>query len=322
MHDHITGATAHIAIGNSIPAFERRSEFAHWNRYAAVNDEFIDVHMSADAARAAGQPDVFGMGNLRVAYVHNALHDWLGDAGDISMFQCQFRALNFLGDTLRATASVTAESMVDGQRVIDFAIGVVNQNGDETMPGQARVVLFDDEGPRMPAPEAPRAITRRRTGVHLDEATLDHLGRPLEVLHSLPVDANDIRRWAQAVYYPAAAPPEFTDIDLAAKGAWGGMVAPRDFNAYAWNPDYHPEAYPWMRGMGTEAGGRGLNGGQCSWYFAPIRVGDVIASEVTLIDAFERDGRLGTMMFLVDEARWTNQRGELVRIGQRTSIYY
>ena len=48
----------------------------------------------------------------------------------------------------------------------------------------------------------------------------------------------------------------------------------------------------------------------------------MIASEVTLIDAFERDGRLGTMMFLVDEARWTNQRGELVRIGQRTSIYY
>jgi hypothetical protein len=28
------------------------------------------------------------------------------------------------------------------------------------------------------------------------------------------------------------------------------------------------------------------------------------------------------MMFLIDEARWTNQRGELVRLGQRTTIYY
>jgi len=27
-------------------------------------------------------------------------------------------------------------------------------------------------------------------------------------------------------------------------------------------------------------------------------------------------------MFLVDESRWTNQHGALVRIGIRTSIYY
>jgi len=77
-----------------------------------------------------------------------------------------------------------------------------------------------------------------------------------------------------------------------------------------------------MRGMGVEPGYRGLNGGQCSWYFSPMRVGDVVSATVTLVDAFEREGRLGAMMFLVDEARWTNQRGELVRIGQRTSIYY
>ncbi len=315
MYDHIT-------IGDTIPAFERRSEFAHWNRYAAVNDEFIDVHMSAEAARAAGQPDVFAMGNLRVAYVHNALHDWLGGAGDISMFRCQFRALNFLGDTLRTLVRVTAKAVVAGTPTIDLEIGVVNQSGDETMPGAARVVLFGEGGPRMPDPEPRTAHVHPTVGVHLDEATIDCLDRPLAMLRSLPVDANDIRRWAQAVYHPEPAPADFFDLAVAAAGVWGGLVAPRDFNPYAWHPAYHPEAYPWMRGMGTEPGRRGLNGGQCSWYFAPIRLGDVIASEVTLVDAFEREGRLGTMMFLVDEARWTNQRGELVRIGQRTTIYY
>jgi hypothetical protein len=60
-----------IEPGDHVPALERTTVFAHWNRYAAVNDEFIDVHMSTDAAQAAGQPDVFGMGNLRVAYVHS-----------------------------------------------------------------------------------------------------------------------------------------------------------------------------------------------------------------------------------------------------------
>ena len=98
-------------------------------------------------------------------------------------------------------------------------------------------------------------------------------------------------------------------------------MAPRDFNPYAWHPDFHPEAYPWMRGMGTEPGTRGLNGGQRSWYGAPIRVGDVITQQVTLVDAYEKVGKVGPMMFLVDESRWTNQRGETVKVGHRTTIY-
>ena len=34
------------------------------------------------------------MGNLRIAYLHNLLADWLGDDGDIVDFRCEFRGLN------------------------------------------------------------------------------------------------------------------------------------------------------------------------------------------------------------------------------------
>ena len=30
-----------IREGDTLPVFERTTSFAHWNRYAAVNDEFI-----------------------------------------------------------------------------------------------------------------------------------------------------------------------------------------------------------------------------------------------------------------------------------------
>lgn len=49
---------------------------------------------------------------------------------------------------------------------------------------------------------------------------------------------------------------------------------------------------------------------------------NVITSVSTLVDAYEREGRLGTMLFLVSESRWVNQRDELVRIGAMTLIYY
>jgi hypothetical protein len=200
-------------------------------------------------------------------------------------------------------------------------MGVRNQNDEETTPATAEVVWFDGT-PVMPAPPSPVIATDRTPGVYLDSETIGWLGRPLPVLESLPVDANDIRRWAQAIWYPDSPPADQFDVTVAAEGPWGGLVAPRDFNPYAWHPDFHPEAYPWMRGMGTEPGRRGLNGGQRTWYGAPIRPGDVISSHVTLIDTYEKEGRIGTMLFLVDQARWTNQRGELVRVSERTTIYH
>jgi acyl dehydratase len=310
-----------VAIGDELQPFERTTGFGNWNRYAAVNDEFIDVHMSADAARAAGQPDVFGMGNLRIAYVHALLRQWLGPHGDVSQFSCQFRGFNFLGDRLRAHATVTGLIRRDDLDVVQLKVGVTNQRGEETMPGSAEVVLFGD-APRLPAPDPRPPIPERQPGVHLDAATIAHLGRPLPALSSYPIDANDIRRWAQAAWWPEQPPAEATERDAACHGPWGELVALNDFNPFAWNPAYRPDIYPWMRGMGTEPGRRGLNGGQLTWYCAPLRVGDVITSQATLIDAYEKEGRLGTMLFLVDEARWTNQRGEIVHIGRRTSIYY
>lgn len=261
------------------------------------------------------------MGNLRVAYVHNLLADWLDDRGDIASFSCQFRALNFRGDTLTAHATVSGSSVREGLPVVVLDVGVRNQAGDETMPGTAEVVLFDGE-PRMPQPRDPKVAPPRAPGTFLDDKTIAWIGRATEPVVSLPVDANDIRRWAMAVYYPDAPRAAFFDLGVASLLPWGGLVAPRDFNPFAWVDEFRPEAYPWMRGMGNEAGRRGLNGGQQSTYVAPIRPGDVITCTATLVDAYEKDGRIGPMLFLVDESRWTNQRDELVKLGYRTSIYH
>jgi acyl dehydratase len=312
-----------IRVGDEVPALERTTGFAHWNRYAAVNDEFIDVHMEREAAQAAGQPDVFGMGNLRIAYVHNALHLWLAGRGDVAEFACQFRALNRKGDRLRTRGVVTGKELRFGAPVAALEVDVRNQQGESTMPGTAAVLFFPDgKAATLPEPPPTPIPTGRRPGVHLDPATLDWLGRPLAPATAWPIGANDVRRWAIATFYPEEPPAEFLDEVAAERGPFGGMVAPRDFNPFAWTRCTPPDTYPWMRGMGTEPGRRGLNAGQRNRYFAPIRPGDVVTSVVRLVDAYEKEGRLGTMLFLVDEARWTNQRGELVRIGQRTTIYH
>jgi hypothetical protein len=48
----------------------------------------------------------------------------------------------------------------------------------------------------------------------------------------------------------------------------------------------------------------------------------VIRSGTKLVEAYEKTGRLGVMLFLISEIGWTNQRGEPVKIERKTSIRY
>ena len=65
-----------------------------------------------------------------------------------------------------------------------------------------------------------------------------------------------------------------------------------------------------------------LDGGGDWEYFRPIRPGDVLTVVTKLVDIRERAGRMGTMVFLVSELTWRNQRNELVARSRGTSIRY
>lgn len=93
-----------VNVGDQLPEWSRKTSFAEWNRYAAVNDEFVPFHMDDEAGRKAGnEQGAFGMGNLRYAYIVNALHAWIGDAGIVREVGCQYRAINQKDDVLTVT---------------------------------------------------------------------------------------------------------------------------------------------------------------------------------------------------------------------------
>src|SRR4051812_41632711 len=122
-----------------LPPYDRTNCFANWNRNAAVNNEFIDIQMDAQTARGDCMPDAVGMGNLRVAYLHNLLHDWLAGDGDIVELRCEFRGLNLKGDVLTAHGVTSGERTVDGHDLVHVELGVRNQDEAETTPGSATV---------------------------------------------------------------------------------------------------------------------------------------------------------------------------------------
>lgn len=141
---------------------------------------------------------------------------------------------------------------------------------------------------------------------------------------SYPVDKSLIRNWAIAINWPNPPDRLFWDEEYAKTTRFGGIIAPPYFNPFAYHidEDRMRSRVEGRGGLQTAPGTRPLNGGGEAEYYQPIRPGDVITSVSKVVDLYERQGRLGRMLFTISETRWTNQRGELVRIYRGTGIRY
>lgn len=136
-----------VTVGDQIPNFIRETHFPEWNRFAAVNDEFIPIHMDDMAAREAGnEGGAFGMGNLRQAYLSNMLIAWAGDEAEIRELTLQYRGINNKHDVLTCTGEVIEKRVEGGEYLVRLRIDVVNQENQSTAPGEAVVVLASRTG--------------------------------------------------------------------------------------------------------------------------------------------------------------------------------
>jgi hypothetical protein len=175
-------------------------------------------------------------------------------------------------------------------------------------------------------------MTPERT--HITPQMRDVVGLELRRSTSFPITDSDIRRWAIAVYYPEPAPRLFWDAAYAAGTSHGGIVAPEEFNPFAWMTQPEPDAPEKPRrpigfvspeetlGIEPAATKALINGGTDVEYGVRMRPGDVITSVSRLAEYAEREGRLGLMLFTTTEDTWTNQQGETVKTSRSTLIRY
>ena len=152
------------------------------------------------------------------------------------------------------------------------------------------------------------------------------IGRELSRRTSPPAETSDIRKWAIAGYWPETPPRLFWDEEYAKKSRFGGIVAPEDFNPFAWSiePPQTSMTDADLREP-TERIGLGwnvLNGGGGNDYHARIKPGDVITSVTHLDDIYIRQGKQWPMIFFIRKSTWKNQNDELVRVNTGIGIRY
>ena len=143
---------------------------------------------------------------------------------------------------------------------------------------------------------------------------------------SPPISLSDIRKWAIATYWPETPPPIYWDEDYAKTTRHGSIIAPLDFNPFAW-PIHRPKRQNLPRTEQTGANQQrrrttGMNGGQVDEYGKPMRAGDIIRAKTRLKDWEEREGRLGLTLYAYSETLWLNQHDDMVRLRTSTAIRF
>jgi len=106
-------------------------------QYAGASGDYNPLHTDEIyATRAAGYPTVFAHGMWTMGATARVVTDWVGD-GRITRYGARFRQQVWPGDSLTATAVVTALRQEGAARFVDLAITTTNQAGVEILTGYA-----------------------------------------------------------------------------------------------------------------------------------------------------------------------------------------
>ena len=131
-----------VQEGQEVPPFSRKVTYMELNRFAGANDEYVLIHMDPDYAKnVAKLPDVIVMGNLKLAYIANALEDWAGEDGWVQKLGVDYRKMDVVHSTLTAKGKVARKYQEDGKHLVDLEVWLENDKGEVTTPGRATVSL-------------------------------------------------------------------------------------------------------------------------------------------------------------------------------------
>ena len=145
-----------VAEGLELPKYIYAPTPTHLFRWSAAIENFHRIHYDLDfGLNHDKNPSILVHGSWKQSVVPQYLKDWTLPKGWPWKAQFEHRAMLVPGDILIMWGIVTGKHEKGGMGFIDLDLGMKTQDGVESMPGSATVVLPIKGGPDIPYPFVP-----------------------------------------------------------------------------------------------------------------------------------------------------------------------
>lgn len=130
-----------VKVGDELPALKLpRISRTTLALFAGASGDHNPIHIDIDFAKAAGMPDVFAHGMLSMAYLGRFLTNWAPQT-QLRHYAVRFSAITPIGAKLTCGGKVVEKLEHNGEQVVKLEIGVVDENGELKLSGDALVAL-------------------------------------------------------------------------------------------------------------------------------------------------------------------------------------
>lgn len=145
-----------LSVGDRLPELVRGPLLEpHLMRWSAAIENWHRIHYDQRFAVEHDKlPGLLINGSWKQHFLVQMVREWAEPAGWLRHISFQFRAMDIVGSTLTAWGEVTELTEEDGFGIVGLRIGIRNQDGQESTPGTAQVVLPLADGPAVPYPYA------------------------------------------------------------------------------------------------------------------------------------------------------------------------
>lgn len=132
---------ADVKVGDSLPPLVLPPISRHQLAlYCGGSGDHNPIHVDIDFAKKFGFKDVFAHGMLSMAFLGRLVTSWVPQS-QVRKLGTRFTSITWVGDVITVSGKVTGKREENGQKLVDLEVKCTNQNGQDTLQGEATVAL-------------------------------------------------------------------------------------------------------------------------------------------------------------------------------------
>jgi acyl dehydratase len=108
--------------------------------YCGGSGDHNPIHVDIDFAKKFGFKDVFAHGMLSMAFLGRIVTSFAPQS-QVRKLGTRFTSITWVGDVITVSGKVTGKREANGEKLVDLEVKCTNQNGQDTLQGDATVAL-------------------------------------------------------------------------------------------------------------------------------------------------------------------------------------